>query len=474
MATASSTHRPSTIDDVGPTRYVRSGDGHIAYQVLGDGATDILLVNESVLPIEALQDNAHTASYLRRLSGWGRVIMFDRRGVGLSDPASSEHGPTLECWVADAVAVLDAVGSSSAAVMSSGPSAGLIALSLASEFPERVSLLSLYDAIARYRWAPDYPCGVTDACEEALGARLLADWGAPRLVDRRGRFAATAASHPSFAAWATTWFRRGASPFTIASQGNVLRRSDVRSALPRITCPTLIVNHADVDDGRFLADRIADARYVELHDPCHLVFSSELDAVMAVTSEMVSGNPVEPAMQRVLTTLLFTDIVDSTARVAEIGDRRWGIELDHHYEMVRRHLQRFGGHEVKTVGDGFIATFNAPTRAVQCARAIQHEARLCDVGVRAGVHTGEVELRDNDVLGVTVHIAQRICALAAPDQVLVSRQVVDLALGSGLHFDPCGEHSLKGVGARPLALYSAAGAVRESAGLGIKSGIAGR
>lgn len=427
------------------TRYVRAGDGEIAYQVLGTGPVDILLVNEKVMPIEALHDNVFTASFLARLAAWGRVIMFDRRGIGLSDASAT---PCLEDWVADAVAVLDAVGSEQAAVFSSGPSAGLIAMRLAADHPARISSLSMYDAIARYRWAPDYPWGVTADVEAAIVERARTDWGTTRFNDRRGRFATTAARHPGFLDWAVTWLRRGAGPATQAAQAVVLRDGDVRAALPAIACPTLVINHADVPDGRFLAEQIADARYVELLDPCHLMFSPELDGVMAVANEIINTSPVEPARHRVLTTLLFTDIVDSTASVAQVGDRRWGIELDVHYDMVRRHIARFEGTEVKTMGDGFIAAFDGPTRAVQCALAIRHESAHRGVSVRAGVHTGEVELRGGDILGLSVHIAQRICGLAAAGQVLLSKNVVDLVNGSELRFDDLGDHHLKGLDGR--------------------------
>ena len=245
--------------NVRDTQYVPSGDGEIAFQVLGSGALDILVVNESVLPIEALHDNVNTAAYLSRLSAWGRVVVFDRRGVGLSDPVSAFTPIALDDWVADAVAVLDAVASERAAVFSSGPSAGLIAMLLASRFPERVSFLSLYDAIARYRWARDYPWGVTPEFEQELDDRLRSGWGTAHLPDRRGRFAAMAAHHPQIVEWAVKWFRRGASRSTMTAQQQVLRTSDVRGALSGITCPTLVTNHDDVEDGRFLTDRCVTA-----------------------------------------------------------------------------------------------------------------------------------------------------------------------------------------------------------------------
>jgi class 3 adenylate cyclase/DNA-binding CsgD family transcriptional regulator len=430
--------------DVGETQYVRSGDGYIAYQVLSRGATDLLVINESVLPMEALLENAHTASYLAKLAKWGRVIVFDRRGVGLSDPVTSVGGPTLDAWVADAVAVLDAVGSERSAVFSNGPSAGLIALQLAAGHPGRVSLLSLYDAIARYRWAPDYPWGMTSESEHQVNAQLRAGWGTPRFADRRGRFAATAARHPGFIEWATIWFRRGAAPSTVAESAVVLRSGDVRAALPFIMCPTVIVNHADVEDGRFLAEHIRECRYIELHDPCHLAFSSELDSVLAATREMRDEGPVEPEPRRVLTTLLFTDIVNWSAHPAPL-DRPSGDARDSHEDVVRRHLDRFGGAEIKVLHDGILATFDGPTRAVQCALAICRESERRGVTVRSGVHTGEVEMHGADVSGPGVHVAQRLCSLAAGAQVLVTRSVVDLVSGAELRFEPLGDHRMKGL-----------------------------
>ncbi|MET0458520.1 MAG: LuxR C-terminal-related transcriptional regulator [Ilumatobacteraceae bacterium] len=434
--------------DIGDTRYVRSGHGHVAYQVLSTGSADILVVNESVLPIEALHDNPHTASYLRRLATWGRVIVFDRRGVGLSDSVPVPERETLRDRVADAIAVLDAVGSEQAAVFSSGPSSGLLALSLAAEHPERVSFLSVYDAIARYRWAPDYPWGVSAELDDELATRLHATWGTPRFADRRGRFAATAARHPGFVEWATTWFRRSVGPTTNAAQATVLRTGDVRAALPAIACPTLVINHADVGDGRYLADHIDGARYVELRDPCHLMFSPELDEVLSITGELFDAPVVEPAARRVLTTLLCTDVIGSATATAASDERGGGVTLATHSEMVRRQIERFDGREVVMSIDGLAAAFDAPTRAVECALAIRQEAARGHVATRFGVHTGEVEIRGGHVLGLGPQVARRLCALAAGEQVLVSRQVADLSADSGLRFDHLGDHPLKGLPGR--------------------------
>jgi DNA-binding CsgD family transcriptional regulator/pimeloyl-ACP methyl ester carboxylesterase len=373
------------------------------------------------------------------------VIVFDRRGVGLSDSVTAPERVSLLDWVADAVAVLDAVGSDRAAVFSSGPSSGLIALQLAADHPHRVSFLSVYDAIARYRWAPDYPWGVPAELDDEIAGRLRETWATPRFADRRGRFAATAARHPGFVEWATTWFRRGVGPTTNAALANVLRTSDVRAALATITCPTLVINHAGVGDGRYLADHIVGARYLELHDPCHLLFSPELDEAMAVTAELVGAGPVQRPSRRILTTLMCVEGGDSPSR----GPHR-------HDDIVRRHVARFDGRELTSVGPGALLAFDGPTRAVQCALAICDEADRERLSWRVGVHTGEVELRSADVHGLNVHVAQRMCGMAASAQVLVSQRVVDLVAGSELRFDHLGDQQLKGLPGRWSVFEAAA------------------
>lgn len=439
------------------TQYAK-GDASIAYQVLGDGDRDILLISESMLPIEALHDNAFTARFLARLTPWGRVLLFDRRGVGLSDPASVSAPPTLEDWVADSLAVLDAVGSEQAAVIATGASAGFVALLLAATRPERVCSLVLYDAIARYRWAEDYPWGVAAEVERALVERMREQWGSAEIVDRRGRYSAALARHPEITEWAVQWTRRGASPATALALNHVLHDSDLRHVLRSISAPTLIINHAGTGDGGYLAEHIPDARLLEIQDPQHLVFSAEMAGALAAMSELINGSQIAPSPERVLATVLFTDIVGSTQRVAESGDRRWREVLDRHDQMVRRQLNRFSGRAVKFTGDGFLATFDGPARGVQCALAIREGAAQQDISVRAGLHTGEVELRGDDVAGVAVHIAERISGLAAADEILVSRTVVDLVVGSGLAFDERGEQHLKGL-ERPWVIFAASGAV---------------
>jgi class 3 adenylate cyclase len=417
----------------------------IAYQVMGAGDADIVLISESVFPIEALHYEPTIAAFLTRLASWGRLVLFDRRGVGLSDPVSATSPPTLEDWVLDGLTVLDAVGSSQPAVIATGASAGLVALLLAASHPDRVRSLVLYDAMARYRWAPDYPWGVSPELERDLIEQVRHTWGSTRIVDRRGRLEATVAKRPEVANWAVEWARRGASPTTAMLLNHVSHNSDLRGLLGSISAPTLILNHADSEDGRFLAKRIMHARYLELDDPVHFIFSSQIDDISAAMSELIVGRPMAPPSSRVLATLLFTDIVGSTQQLSAIGDRRWRELLDRHDHMVRRQLGRFDRRLITTTGDGFLATFDGPARAVQCALAVRDGARQQNITIRAGLHTGEVELRGDDIAGLAVHVGQRISSLAEDDEILVSRTVVDLVAGSDLAFDARGERQLKGL-----------------------------
>ena len=434
------------MSETGATSYAAVGDDRVAFQVLSDGVASILVVTEGVVPMEALQDDVDIAAFLRRLSATGRVVVFDRRGVGLSDRVSTPSWTLLADWCDDAHAVMDAIGIERATIISSGASAGFIGITLAAESPERVAALYLYDAVARYASAVDYPWGMSDEELRHIDEQLET-WGVAGFVDRRGRISAAATTRPEILEWATKWLRRGASPSTMKALHQVLRTCDVRAHLGRIDCPTLIVNHDDTEEGRFLARHIPGARYLELSDPAHLVFSSQLDSVMAAISELTGGTPLEPAGRRLLTTLMFTDIVGSTSSLAAAGDRHWSVALDRHDDMVRRQLRRFAGTEVKTTGDGFVAMFDAATLAVQCAIAIQLEAARHGVSVRAGVHSGEIEFRQDqrDIVGLTVHVTERVCTAAQPGQVLITRQVAELADSSGLLIRDEGDHPLKGL-----------------------------
>jgi class 3 adenylate cyclase len=331
----------------------------------------------------------------------------------------------------------------------------MVALLLAATHPDRVRALVLYDAIARYRWAPDHPWGVPAEVERELNKQVRQAWGSTRIVDRTGRLSATVARQPALADWAIEWSRRGASPTTVMVLNRVLHDSDLRGVLASITAPTLIINHADSGDGRLLAEHIKDARYFELNDPVHMVFSTQVDDVLAAMSRLIVGSQVAPALTRALVTLLFTDIVGSTQQLSAMGDRRWRETLDRHDHMVRRQLRRFDGRLINTTGDGFLATFDGPARAVQCALAVREGARQQNISIRAGLHTGEVELRDDDIAGLAVHAVQRISSVADDDEILVSRTVVDLVSGSDLIFEPRGERQLKGlIGTWPVFAVS--------------------
>jgi class 3 adenylate cyclase len=413
---------------------------------MGAGDVDILLISEFTFPIEALHEEPTIAAFLGRLASWGRLVLFDRRGVGLSDPVSPVSPPTLEDWVSDALTVLDAVGSTQSAVFASGTVAGLVALLLSASHPDRVRALVLYDACARYRWAPDYPWGVPGEVERELSEQIRQSWGSTRVVDRRGRFAATVQRQPEIAGWIMEWSRRGASPTTVMVLSRVAWDSDLRGVLGAITAPTLIINHADSGEGRFLAEHIKDARYFELNDPVHMVFSAESDEVLAAASGLIVGSRITPAPDRVLVTLLMTDIVGSSQQLSVLGDRRWREILDRNDQMVRRQLRRFDGRLINTTGDGFLASFAGPARALQCALAVREGARQQNITIRAGVHTGEVELRDDDdIAGLAVHAVARISSVAEDGEILASRTVVDLVSGSDLVFESKGEQELKGL-----------------------------
>jgi class 3 adenylate cyclase len=348
--------------------------------------------------------------------------------------------------VEDAIAVLDAAGSTRAAVFT-WDFGGLIALMLCATFPDRVSHLVLYHAAACYLSAPDYPWGWPSADAESW-IDWFCDPDAPSNVDRSARFAA---ADPEMAAWWARAHRQAASPATTRAQLVSVVHSDVRPVLSTIATPTLVLCRPDdrthrVEDGRYLAEHIPDAKYVELPGADNWYFAGDADAVLDEIEEFLTGTrSSRPAADRVLTTVVFTDMVASTASAAAIGDRAWRDRLDTHDAMVRRQLDRFQGREINTTGDGFLAIFDGPARAIHCGVAVRDGARKLGLEVRVGVHTGEVELRGDGIDGITVHTGQRVCATAQPGEILVSRTVVDLVAGSGITFNNRGEHQLKGV-----------------------------
>ena len=435
--------------EVPEIRYAKSGDRHVGYQVLGDGPIDLLALNTGCNIWIDRDDEPHWSRFDRRLASFSRLIRFDPSGVGLSDPLAGGSGPTIECWVQDAVAVLDAVGSSRAALfgVSTG---GLVAMLLSATYPERISAQVLMHCFARMVRDSDYPWGwpqhVVDRFVDAVtdpGYR-----GDP--VDDLAMSAPSLATDVEFRSWWKRAGERSASPAIARAIDAVTTGSDVRAVLPLINTPTLVLHRVDnaflpIGHGRYLAENIAGAKLIELPGRDHLPFAGDTDALLDDIEEFLTGTRGTPNTDRVLATILFTDIVDSTKRAASSGDRRWRELLDNHDRMAERQVHRFGGRQVKTTGDGILATFDGPARAIQCGLALCEGARQLGLDVRVGVHTGEVERRGDDVAGIGVHIAARVQAQAQPGEVWVSRTVTDLVTGSGIAFNDRGEHPLKGV-----------------------------
>ena len=440
---------PSVVASATRTRYATCGDADIAYQVLGGGPLDLLLFTGAVVPIECVDEEPSMARFQRRLASFSRLIRFDRRGVGLSERGSPTSPPTFEQWTEDAVAVLDAVGSDRAVVVAPfiDSAKGLL---LAAVHPERVSSLVVINGAARALWAPDYPFGVAQSLvDESI--RLTPDPDALDLgYDVLAISAPSFADDPAFRSWFDRAGNLGATPVMARIMQEVNYGADVRHLLPQIEAPTLIMQRTehplfDPAHGRYLADHIAGARYVELPGADLIHWVGDTGPMLDEIEEFLTGVRSGPGAERVLATVLFTDIVGSTDQASRLGDGRWRDLLDRHDQGVRAQIDRFGGREVKTVGDGFVVTFDSPGRAIECALAIRDTLQAFGIAVRAGIHTGEVEVRGDDVAGMAVHIGARVSALAGSGEVLVSSTVKDLVTGSTVEFTDRGAHTLRGV-----------------------------
>ena len=428
------------------TRYVRLGDLHLAYQLIGEGPPDILPLLQWIGDVEGQWDVPPLAAFLERLASFGRVIAFDKRGTGLSDPVSTAELPILEAWTDDAVGVLDAAGSQKAVVIGN-IGGGLIATTLAATHPDRVSSLVLVDCFARSIVAPDFPIGDAPAVVDDEVEMSEAHAGQGVLLDLLGP---SLAADPVLRRTWSRFERHAASPGSFKAIVRFINEGDVREVLPAIRVPTLVIHRAGGRrfggaHGRYLADHIPNARYVELPGDDKVIWAGDVDSILAEIQDFVTGVRPAPTPTRVLATVLFTDIVGSTRLAAEIGDLRWRALLDEHNRIARHQLARFGGREIKSVGDGILATFDGPARAVRCAAAIADEEAALGLDLRAGLHTGEIELQGDDVAGLAGHIAARISALAGAREILVSSTVRDLVVGSGLEFDDHGTQELKGV-----------------------------
>ena len=445
---------------IGETRYTRSGDASIAYQVSGEAPLDLLFLPGWISQIEQLWEAPGNRRFLESLLRFSRLIMFDSRGTGLSDHGLATY--SLDQDIADALAVLDAAGSERAAVMTYA-GGGLVGARLAAEQPQRIGALIMYASFARTTWAPDYDWAMTREEREGLTMEEFRTWGEPD-NELTSRLAPSMAEDPALAAWVARTQRLTASPSEARMIVGTLADADVRDVLPEIRIPTLIMHRPnehiwDVRHSRYLADHIPGARYVELEGVDSLPFVGDSDAILQEVEEFLTGGRTGGGVARDLRTVMFTDIGDATARAAVLGDGHWRDLLTHHDEAVRAQLRRFGGREVKTVGDGFLATFDgAPSQALRCALAITEAARGIGLEVRIGMHTGECELIGEDVGGMAVHIASRVSALAAPSEVLVSGTVFGTVVGGPFEFADRGFHELKGVPGRwPLFSLAARG-----------------
>ncbi len=431
------------------TRYVTVGDAQVAYQVVGDGPID-LLFHHGFCHIDLQWDVASEAGFIRRLAEFSRVILFDRRGSGASERMPLGRFPTWEEWNLDVLAVLDAVGAQRCALFAEAE-AGPMGLLFAAAHPERVSALILGNTSARFGAADDYPVGTTTAEAEALVEAIELLWGKPELIE---------ASMPSLARKRgdvdalARLMRAAATPRVAAAQfHHIFSELDARDALPLISMPTLVLTSEGsttmdanaLDRTQYLVDHIPGSRLVRVPGSDSHLFAGDHGPVIGAVAEFLTGQRPMPTSDRFLTTVLFTDIVGSTERAVEVGDRRWRELLDTHDQSVRNELHRFGGREIKTTGDGFLACFDGPARAIDCATGIVRAAQGVGLEVRAGLHTGECERRGDDIAGVAVHIAARVGAHAAPREVLVSRTVTDLVAGSGIGFEDRGEQALKGI-----------------------------
>jgi class 3 adenylate cyclase/pimeloyl-ACP methyl ester carboxylesterase len=428
------------------TRYAKKNGVHVAYQVVGEGDLDLLLVSAWFSHLEARWEIPGFAHYLRRLSSFSRLISFDKHGIGLSDPIALDRLPPLEEWMDDVRAVLDATGCQRTAVMGANEGSLMAAL-FAASYPERVTALVLANPMARPAWAPDHPWGRPPDAAKALVGLIEQSWGKGEVM---------AALNPSIAndpnaleAWGR-FMRLAASPAVAAAVTRMIFDLDIRQILPAISAPTLVVQRrgnplVPADAGRDVARRIPGAKFVEVPGEDYGFAVGNVDVVIDEVEEFLTGTRHHPAGDRVLSTILFTDIVESTARAVELGDTRWRELLEAHEVIAEREVASFGGIVADFAGDGLLASFDGPARAVRCAFALRHDLRKLGLEMRAGLHTGEVERRGDRVAGTGVHIASRIVSLAGPGEVLVSRTVRDLVAGSGLQFIDRGTHALKGI-----------------------------
>jgi class 3 adenylate cyclase len=428
------------------TRYARSGGLSIAYQVVGSGPIDLVVIPIWVSHLEYAWEEPSLARFYRRLASFSRLILFDKRGTGLSDRVADAALPTLEERMDDVGAVMDAAGSERAAIFGMHEGGAMSAL-YAATHPERVSALVAFGMFASRLEAPDYPWGWTPERRQEWLTEMERTWGGPVGLTE---VAPSVAGDARFARWWSTYLRLGSSPGAAVALARMNSEIDIRDVLPAVHVPTLLLHRTGdrrvaVAEARWIADRIPGARLVELPGEDHLPWVGEQDALLDEVEEFLTGVRSGPAPDRVLATVLFTDIVGSTEHAVRLGDGAWRELVERHDHAVRAELGRWRGRELDATGDGFLAEFDGPARAIRCAGEIVARVRALGLEVRAGVHTGEAERTPSTLRGIAVHIGARVAAKAAAGEVLVSQTVKDLVAGSGLAFEDRGEHELKGV-----------------------------
>jgi class 3 adenylate cyclase len=430
----------------GRTQYALSGNVHIAYQIVGDGPVDLVYVPGWVSHVERAWESPDNARFLARLSSFSRLIMFDKRGTGLSDRVPINQLPTLEERMDDLRAVMEAAGSERAAVFGFSEGATLCAL-FAATYPENTHSLIMFGSFARRLWSPDHPWGPTMEEREQEYDFIAREWGKMMDVEH---YAPSEVGNEAFLQSLVDYFRNAASPGAAVALLKMNTQIDIRKILPTISVPTLVIHRtgdrdAMVEGARWMAGQIPEATFVELPGSDHLIWAGDQKAVLDEIQEFLTGERPAPLANRFLATILFTDLVESTQSAHQLGDSAWHKMLDRHNSLSEKTIRRYRGRLVKTTGDGIHATFDGPGRAVLCAREISDLVfQELGIAVRAGLHTGEIELQGEETVGVAVHLAARVAALAGPHEVFVSRTVRDLVSGSGIEFEDQGTFELKG------------------------------
>jgi class 3 adenylate cyclase len=436
------------------TRYARSGDLSIAYQVLGAGPFDLVLVHGWVSHLDLQWEEPHLAGFLNRLASFSRLIILDKRGTGLSDRVAVNELPTLEQRMDDLRAVMDAAGSEKASLFGTSE-AGAMCLLFAATYPSRVRSVLTFGSYAKRIRAADYPWAPTREEREASYREIPTTWGTTKGLES---VFPSMIGNPAFEEWVGAYFRASASPAAAVALLRMNSEADIRAILPSVRVDALIMNRIEdgdvrVEEASYIASRIPGARLKLFPGADHVPWVGHTADILGEIEEFLTGSRQADVGDRVLATILSTDIAGSTDLVTRLGDRDWRDLLERHHAVVRRELQRYRGREIDTAGDGFFAAFDGPARAIRCAKAVVRETANLGVEVRAGLHTGECEILDDKLTGIAVHTAARVAATASPGEVLVSSTVRDLVAGSGITFAARGEHALKGLPAR-LQLFA--------------------